>query len=74
MNHKMTTFQILEGYFLKGSNVILGQVQLHQNTYDFFFCMANFSLFILLQINPFLAQVIFDPKTFAHKTFTWNKI
>jgi hypothetical protein len=31
-------------------------------------------LFILLQINPFLAQVIFDPKTFAHKTFTWNKI
>jgi len=37
MNHKMTTFQILEGYFLKGSNVILGQVQLHQDIYDFFF-------------------------------------
>jgi hypothetical protein len=36
MNHKMTTSQILEGYFLKGSNVILGQVWLHQNTYVFF--------------------------------------
>jgi hypothetical protein len=36
-NYKMTTFQIMEGYFLKGSNVILDQVQLHQNTYDFIF-------------------------------------